>query len=632
MERCLNREATGIPLPVSRIIYHMKPKPDENLPELLRKRILRQRKRLKFVRFSFALTVVLSVVLLFVANQTQNLAPNARTTSVIAHPNQLWLLDQQLDLTPENAEQTGSFALARADGDEITKGTAYDGIVRSVTVISESKIGITTSSRFMLFDVSGTEWERTELRSLGLNDPTASPVVVYFRETLWLCWVHGSDIKVRPFDRPEVEPKSLHKTNSPGATLQVEVTRDAIWLGIAGDRGGDLTLVSFTPGIEIAPQDPPADSDADEAPDNQPDSEPETSPDSEVEKPVIYRTTVQRHFSSEVTANLRGSSFTVLGTAEAPRPVVAISRKDDSSRGWHMMVWTRDESSQGKWIDASAPARAKPASGLEITNFMSLSADGDTLRAVYSEAGKVKTAQTKLGADGSLEWSEPTELALDKTVGPTAYIVWVTVLFAMLLVMASQGVWLLLNRERTMDRTLAEIVEKKAESPAAAPKLLYANAMGRALALLLDIAITSPVIILLQGIYSYSWEQAYGFLALGSVAAFDASLVPTLVATLVTLLVLSIYSMVCELIWGRTFGKALFRLRVVDADGEAPAGWRIVVRNLFKVVELIHWLVLLIPMGVMMVSAKQQRLGDILAGTYVIVDVVPEEAPDDIDI
>ena len=90
--------------------------------------------------------------------------------------------------------------------------------------------------------------------------------------------------------------------------------------------------------------------------------------------------------------------------------------------------------------------------------------------------------------------------------------------------------------------------------------------------------------------------------------------------------------MVCEMMWGRTFGKALFRLRVVDAEGEQPAAWRIVVRNLFKVVELIHWVVLLIPMGLMMMSGKQQRLGDLLAGTYVIVDVIPDEAPDDIDI
>jgi len=34
----------------------------------------------------------------------------------------------------------------------------------------------------------------------------------------------------------------------------------------------------------------------------------------------------------------------------------------------------------------------------------------------------------------------------------------------------------------------------------------------------------------------------------------------------------------------------------------------------------------------MMMTGKQQRLGDLAAGTFVIVDVVPDEAPDDIDI
>jgi uncharacterized RDD family membrane protein YckC len=196
-------------------------------------------------------------------------------------------------------------------------------------------------------------------------------------------------------------------------------------------------------------------------------------------------------------------------------------------------------------------------------------------------------------------------------------------------------VWLLLNRERPMDRTLAEILdnqEKEGGPAAELPKLLYASPFARAISLLLDVAITSPVVILLQGIYGYTWEQAYGFLAIGTVTSFDAELLPVVQATAVTLLVLAIYGMVCELAWGRTFGKALFKLRVVDAEGEAPAAWRIVVRNFVKIFELIHWAVLLIPMGLMMLSGKQQRLGDLAAGTFVIVDVIPDEAPDDIDI
>jgi len=614
----------------------MKAEPEEDLPDLLRRRIKRQRKRMKIVRFTFSLSVVLSVLLLFAANQSQTLAPDARKTMVIPHRDSLWLLDQRMELTADNVEPKGTFAIAHAEGETVTQGTRYDGLVRTVTNMDKGRVGVTTDSRFMVFDTSGDEWQRTELRSLGLNDPTASPAVVWFNESLWLCWVQASDIMVRPLDQPDAVPKSLHKTHAPGATLQVTTTDDAIWLSIMEDTSGDLTLVSFTPGIEEAPAEQPdkSDTDADDKPDNQPADD--DSPAEEEKPATVLQTTVQRHFSSEVTSNLRGSSFAVLPSAGGPRPVVAIMRKDDSDRKWHLLVWTRDKSSKGKWIDADPPARAKPPSGLEITNFMSLNARGDKLEAVYSEAGKVKTAQTALAPDGSLAWSEPVVVPLDKTVGPTAYIIWVTVLFGMLLVMASQGVWLLLNRERSMDRTLAQIIDNQKkesnEQGKELPKLLYANAMARALALLLDLMLTSPVVILLQGIYGYEWNQAYGFLAIGSVSAFDASVLPMLVATSVTLMVLSIYAMVCEMMWGRTFGKALFRLRVVDAEGEQPAAWRIVVRNLFKVVELIHWVVLLIPMGLMMMSGKQQRLGDLLAGTYVIVDVIPDEAPDDIDI
>jgi uncharacterized RDD family membrane protein YckC len=73
-------------------------------------------------------------------------------------------------------------------------------------------------------------------------------------------------------------------------------------------------------------------------------------------------------------------------------------------------------------------------------------------------------------------------------------------------------------------------------------------------------------------------------------------------------------------------------LRVVDLEGEPPSPWRLVVRNVLKIAELIHWTVVMIPLGMMMFSGKQQRLGDYLGGTVVVVDVVPEESPDDIDV
>lgn len=606
----------------------MKQAPEQDLPALLRKRIKRQRKRLKIVRISFALTAVLSVVLLFAANQTQTLAPTSRILLMAPAGDVLWMVDQHLDLAQQGVERGGSFALVRQHGDEIIKGDRYAGIVRNISVVGKDRVGLTTDARYLEFDTSGETWERTEFLPLGINDPEAFPVVVPFNGELWICWVRGNDIMVGPFSRPDVEPKSLHKTGTRGSTLLANGTEGGIWLCVIEKQDGDVTLLSFTPAIEAAESatdEEPGDRDADS-----------TTDGSAVEDaPGAARTVVQIHANMEVTSNVGRASFTVMADGT---PVVAFSRKDDSKRLWQLKVGGKDTGTgERTWTDASPPARSAPPSGLELTNFMTVASQGNELIACYSEAGEVMKSGTTIGPDGGLLWSEASSLNLDGTTGPTAYIVWISILFGVLLIMASQGVWLLLNRERPMDRTLADIIEHKeneqpAEKGKELPKLLYANAFARALSLLLDIAMTSPVIILLQGVYGYTWEQAYGFLAIGSVTTFDANILPMLQATAVTLLVLAIYGTVCEMVWGRTFGKAMFRLRVVDAEGEAPAAWRIVVRNFLKVFELIHWLVLLIPMGLMMMTGKQQRLGDLLAGTYVIVDLVPEESPDDIDI
>lgn len=611
--------------------------PDDEVPELLRKRVMRQRRRLKIVRFTFALTAGLSVLLLFIANQSQTLAPTARTIQVIRAGETLWLLDQHLDFSGQKSASGGSFAIVKGQGEEFTQGMRYDGLVRYAVAIDENHIGLTTPSRFMLFDVSGEEWERKRMDPLRLNDPSAAPVVVPFDGTLWLCWVRGRDIMVRPLEQPDVEPKALHKTSAPGAGLGAVVTDDALWLSVRETRSKDLTLISFTPSIEPVPEEPAPDKDADATPAVADEAEDDTPDDTEVPEARL-RTGVRVHLNTDVTSNVGRSTFAIVGD----RPVVGVSRDKESDRSWTMLVWTRDDkATQGRWESADAPPRESAPSGMELSNFMSLRERDGRLFAIYNDGSDVKSALAEVKNDGALEWQEASLVPIDKTTGAAGYVVWVTILFGMLLIMASQGVWLLLNRERPMDRTLAEILERREkesgddkdnEKKKNIPKLLYANGFARATALLLDIAMTSPIIILLQSVYGYTWEQAYGFLAIGSVSSLDTSMIPVIQATLVTLGVLAVYGMACEMFWGKTFGKALFRLRVVDAEGEAPAAWRIVVRNFVKIFELIHWIVLLIPMALMMMTGKQQRLGDLLAGTYVIVDLVPEEMPDDIDI
>ena len=87
------------------------------------------------------------------------------------------------------------------------------------------------------------------------------------------------------------------------------------------------------------------------------------------------------------------------------------------------------------------------------------------------------------------------------------------------------------------------------------------------------------------------------------------------------------YDMVCE--WrfsGKTLGKRLLRLRVVDASGMNLALSQILLRNIFRLVDVL-------PFGysvgglACLVNSRGQRLGDLAAGTLVIYEPV-QRRPD----
>jgi uncharacterized RDD family membrane protein YckC len=98
------------------------------------------------------------------------------------------------------------------------------------------------------------------------------------------------------------------------------------------------------------------------------------------------------------------------------------------------------------------------------------------------------------------------------------------------------------------------------------------------------------------------------------------------------------YYIATELMWnGQTLGKRMLGLRVVGADGRGLSTNAVVVRNLMREAEIYgpgfallgglervdiwYWLTLLwavISIGVPIFSKSNQRLGDLIAGTYVI--------------
>ncbi len=97
-------------------------------------------------------------------------------------------------------------------------------------------------------------------------------------------------------------------------------------------------------------------------------------------------------------------------------------------------------------------------------------------------------------------------------------------------------------------------------------------------------------------------------------------------ATAIGLFVL--HTTVTELITQRTLGKAIMGLRVTGMRGERPSAGRIVTRGALKALDLIAWLLLILPL----IGMYRQRLGDVIAQTIVVMPAPPrpeEESADD---
>lgn len=70
---------------------------------------------------------------------------------------------------------------------------------------------------------------------------------------------------------------------------------------------------------------------------------------------------------------------------------------------------------------------------------------------------------------------------------------------------------------------------------------------------------------------------------------------------------------------GATFGKLTMKLRVVGRDGRPPGYWRAVIRTVFRLIEVNPLLAGGFPAAlVVWLSKTHQRLGDVVAGTYVL--------------
>ncbi len=84
------------------------------------------------------------------------------------------------------------------------------------------------------------------------------------------------------------------------------------------------------------------------------------------------------------------------------------------------------------------------------------------------------------------------------------------------------------------------------------------------------------------------------------------------------------YGMILEWLWrGKTIGKRLMKLRVIDERGLAPDFRQIVTRNLFRIIDMLPSMVYLCGGLSCFLTQHCQRLGDIAAGTLVVRESNP---------
>jgi len=158
-------------------------------------------------------------------------------------------------------------------------------------------------------------------------------------------------------------------------------------------------------------------------------------------------------------------------------------------------------------------------------------------------------------------------------------------------------------------------------------RLMYLPTLLRRIgAVLLDVMLLTPVALL--AIHSLGGlPRDTGLVAMGNQWPPPDSVR----AGAIFLGLLFVYHVVMEMLWQRTLGKMVCRVRVVDLSGSRPAWWRIVLRNLLRPVDLAPLMLGLIGLLFIVWTPRHQRLGDLAAGTRVVMSEPAGGGPQDTD-
>jgi uncharacterized RDD family membrane protein YckC len=145
-----------------------------------------------------------------------------------------------------------------------------------------------------------------------------------------------------------------------------------------------------------------------------------------------------------------------------------------------------------------------------------------------------------------------------------------------------------------------------------------ASPFSRCLALAIDVAVVTAITMVLGQVVGALGVAASAVPVLGRVLSDFGS-----GAMIVMQFVISIgYGMATEWLWsGRTLGKRVMGLRVIDERGLALGFKQVVIRNLFRIIDMMPSTFYLLGGATCFVTKRCQRIGDIAAGTLVIREV-----------
>lgn len=148
--------------------------------------------------------------------------------------------------------------------------------------------------------------------------------------------------------------------------------------------------------------------------------------------------------------------------------------------------------------------------------------------------------------------------------------------------------------------------------------LPLASPVSRGLALIVDLAVILAILIVVSTAINIFSATVASLPYIGEfLADFGSGFI-----ILFSFVLVMLYGAFFEWLWkGQTVGKRLMHLRVVDERGLALTSGQIVMRNLFRLLDILPSAFYLVG-GVSCVFTKRcQRIGDIAAGTVVIREV-----------